>query len=182
MAMHRWLAEDKSPPPSVYPTVAKKELVPLNQVRFPNRAGVRNPVRLHDVYRLDFGPDFRTRGIVAHEPPKMGPPFAILEPQVDADGNEIGGLKTPQVAVPLAAHTGWNLRAHGIGAPDELFSMTGSYFPFTREAITERYRDRATYLARVREEAKKLAAAGYLLERDMQSVEAVSAREWDSIR
>ena len=55
------------------PTVAKKELVPLQRVHFPKRQGVQPPVRLHDVFRLDFGPEFRSRGIVAYEPPKTGP-------------------------------------------------------------------------------------------------------------
>ncbi|MDX1982598.1 MAG: alpha/beta hydrolase domain-containing protein [Bryobacteraceae bacterium] len=181
MAMHRWLAEDKDPPPSVYPTVANRELVPLAQVRFVKREGVQPPVRLHEVFRLDFGPRFRTHGIVTHEPPKMGPRFGVRVPQVDADGNDIGGLKTPQVAVPLAAHTGWNLRAPGIGASEEMFSMTGSFFPFTAESVKKRYHDRAGYLARVRAEAKKLAGKGYLLERDLHSVEQVSAREWDFV-
>ena len=181
VAMHRWLAEEKEPPPSVYPTVAKKELVPLERVHFPKRQGVQPPVRLHDVFRLDFGPEFRSRGLVAYEPPKMGPAFGVLAPQVDADGNDIGGLKTAQVAVPLAAHTGWNLRALGIGASEELFSMTGSYFPFAAETVKERYKDRANYLTRIREAAKKLAAEGYLLERDLENVEKVSAREWDFV-
>ena len=181
VAMHRWLAEGKEPPPSVYPTVAKKELVPLQKVQFPKIQGVQTPVRLHEVFRLDFGPDFRSRGIVAYEPPKTGPAFGVLVPQVDADGNDIGGLKTPQVAVPLAVHTGWNLRALGIGSPEELFSMTGSYFPFSPEAVKKRYQDKATYLQRVREAAKKLATEGYLRTSDLEKVEKVSAQEWDFV-
>lgn len=181
LAMHRWLAEGKAPPASVYPTVARGELVPLEKVRFPKRPGVNPPVRLHDVFRLDFGPEFRSKGIVAHEPPKMGPPFGVLVPQVDADGNDLGGLKTPQVAVPLAAHTGWNLRSHAIGAPEEMFSMTGSYFPFPQEEVKKRYQNKAAYLEKVRAAARKLAAGGYLLERDLPRVEEVSSREWDFV-
>lgn len=181
LAMHRWLAEGKEPPASVYPTVARGELVPLEKVRFPKRPGVKPPVRLHDVFRLDFGPEFRSKGIVAFEPPKMGPPFGVLVPQVDADGNDIGGLKTPQVAVPLAAHTGWNLRSQRIGAPEEIFSMTGSYFPFSQEEVKRRYQNKANYLEKVRAAARKLAAGGYLLERDLPRVEEVSSREWDFV-
>jgi hypothetical protein len=181
MSMQRWLAEGKEPPASVYPTVAKKELVLLEQVRFPKRPGVQPPVRLHDVFRLDFGPEFRSKGIVAHEPPKMGPPFGVLVPQVDADGNDIGGLRTPQVAVPLAAHTGWNLRSRAIGSPEEMFSMTGSYFPFSQEEVKKRYQTKSAYLEKVRAAARKLAAGGYLLERDIPEVEKVSSREWDFV-
>jgi hypothetical protein len=181
LAMQRWLAEDQPPPPSVYPTVAKKELTTLDHVRFPKRAGLRPPVRLHDVFRLDFGPEFRSRGVVAYEPPKMGPPFRVLVPQVDADGNDLGGLKTPQVAVPLAMHTGWNLRAPAIGASEEMFSMAGSYFPYPREVVTARYQNKANYLKQVRNAAQQLVAKGYLLQRDLQSMEQLSAREWEFV-
>jgi len=181
IAMQRWLAQDQAPPRSVYPTVANKELTTLDHVRFPKRAGVQPPVRLHDVFRLDFGPEFRSRGIVANEPPKMGPAFAVLVPQVDADGNDAGGLKTPQVAVPLAAHTGWNLRASAIGSPEEMFSMTGSYFPFSPDAITKRYQNKTNYLGQIRKAAQKLAVEGYLLDRDLSGVEQLSAREWDFV-
>jgi hypothetical protein len=181
LAMQRWLAQDQAPPPSVYPSVAKKELTTLNSVRFPKLAGVQPPNRLHDVFRLDFGPEFRSRGIVTNEPPKMGLAFNVLVAQVDTDGNDVGGLKTPQVAVPLATHTGWNLRAPSIGAPEEMFSMTGSYFPFSAADITKRYQNKSNYLGQVRKVAQKLASEGYLLERDLQSVEQLSAREWDFV-
>jgi hypothetical protein len=179
LAMQRWLAADQPPPASVYPRVAKNELTTLAQVRFPKRGGIQPPVRLHDVFRLDFGPEFRSRGIVAYEPPRMGPAFGILVPQVDEDGNDVAGLKTPQVAVPLAMHTGWNLRSPAIGSPDEMFSMTGSYFPFPANVVLKRYQNRSGYLARIRAAARKLAAEGFLLERDLAGVEQLSAREWD---
>ena len=179
--MQRWLADDQPPPPSVYPRVATKELVPLQQVRFPKREGVQPPVRLHDVFRLDFGPEFRSRGIVSHEPPKMGAPFAVLVPQVDADGNDLAGVKTPQVAVPLATHTGWNLRSASIGSTEEMFSMTGSYFPFPKEVVVRRYGNKSDYLDRIRAAARKLVSDGFLLERDLPSIERLSSREWDYV-
>lgn len=178
VAMQQWVANDTAPPPSVYPRVDRGELAPIDRVRFPKSIAPL-PARIHDVYRLDFGPDFRTRGIVAFEPPKMGAPFRVLVPQVDADGNDIGGLKTPQVAVPLAAHTGWNLRHPAIGSPEELFSMVGSYFPFSPEKRNARYRTRAAYLEKIRAEARKMIANRYLLERDLPLVETLSATEWD---
>lgn len=181
LAMQRWIADDAAPPPSVYPRVDRHELATLDHVRYPALPGVITPKRIHEVYRLDFGPEFRSRGIVTNEPPKMGPPFTILLPQVDADGNDIGGLKTPQVAVPLAAHTGWNLRSPAIGAADELCSMTGSYFPFSRRVVLERYHDRAAYLGRVRAAARKLVEGGYLLEADLPAIEKLSGREWDFV-
>jgi hypothetical protein len=180
VAMQSWVANDVAPPPSVYPRVDRAELVPIDRVRFPKTTAPA-PTRVHDVFRLDFGPQFRTRGIVAFEPPKMGAPFSILVPQVDADGNDIGGLKTPQVAVPLATHTGWNLRNPAIGSPEELFSMVGSYFPFSPEKIMERYRTRGAYLEKIRATARTMIESRYLLERDLPLVEALSAKEWDFV-
>lgn len=181
VAMRRWLAEDAAPPASVYPRVDRGELAPIGKIRFPKRPGVVWPTRVHDVYRLDFGPEFRSRGVVTHEPPKLGPEFPILVPQVDADGNDIGGLKTPQVAVPLAMHTGWNLRNPAIGSPEELFSMTGAYFPFAADVVRARYGNRDAYLGKVRGAARRLAEGRYLLEQDLGAVEALSAREWDFV-
>jgi hypothetical protein len=181
ICMQRWLAEDRLPPPSVFPALAKRELVPLDKVAIPKREGMKPPVRLHDVFRLDFGPEFRTKGIVAYEPPKMGPPFTVLVPQVGEDGNEIAGLKTPQVAVPLAIHTGWNLRSASIGAAEEMFSMTGSYFQFPKEAIVKKYGSRDAYLSRIRASARSLAERGYLLERDVEAIVNASGREWNFV-
>ena len=181
MAMQQWLADGTEPPASVYPRVDRKELAPIGEVRFPKLAGVVAPTRIHDVFRLDFGPEFRTRGIVAYEPPKMGPAFGVLVPQVDADGNDIGGLKTPQVAVPLAVHTGWNLRNPQIGSPEELFSMVGSYFPFSKETVARRYQSRAAYLEKIRAAARKLIDGRYLLPGDLPSLEALSGKEWDFV-
>ncbi|MSV31601.1 MAG: hypothetical protein EXQ57_03685 [Bryobacterales bacterium] len=181
VAMQQWIADDVAPPPSVYPRVDRKELAAIDHVRFPKLPGVVAPKRLHEVFRLDFGPEFRSRGIVTIEPPKMGPAYTVLVPQVDADGNDIGGVKTPQVAVPLAVHTGWNLRNPSIGSPDELFSMVGSYFPFPRQAVIERYGDRQAYLGKVRTAARKLVEGRYLLESDLPPVEDVSNKEWDFV-
>jgi len=181
IAMQRWIAEDVPPPPSVYPRVDREELATLDRIRFPKLPGVVPPKRVHQVFRLDFGPEFRSRGVVTIEPPKTGPPFTMLLPQVDGDGNDIGGLKTPQMAVPLAVHTGWNLRNPAIGSPDELYSMTGSYFPFPRQKVVERYVDRAAYLRKVRAAAKKLVEGRYLLKGDLPALEKISAYEWDFV-
>jgi len=179
VAMQQWLADDVAPPPSVYPRVDRQELATIDRIRFPKLPGVIAPKRVHDVFRLDFGPEFRSRGIITIEPPKTGQPFTILLPQVDADGNDIGGLKTPQVAVPLATHTGWNLRNPAIGSPEELFSMVGSYFPFPKNEVMKRYQDRANYLRKVNAAAQKLVDGRYLLKRDLPALERISSKEWD---
>ena len=190
-AMQRWVTEGVEPPPSRYPRIGRGELVPLSGLRFPRLPGVTLPVRIRKAWRLDYGPEFRSAGIIAFEPPRIGKEFPVLVPQVDEDGNEVAGIRVPEVAVPLATYTGWNLRAPEIGAPDELYSMAGSWLPFARtraerqqrgdprRSIEERYRSRDDYVARVNECARELAREGYLLERDIPRIVEEAARRWD---
>ena len=73
-------------------------------------------------------------GIVTIEPPRIGTAFPILVPQVDADGNGLAGVRMPELAVPLATYTGWNLFNDRSGPTDVLSSMQGSYIPLPRTA------------------------------------------------
>jgi hypothetical protein len=183
--------DGKEPPASQYPRIEEGRLAPLGSVKFPKIPGVAFPTRLQMAYRVDYGPEFASAGIVSVEPPKVGKPFPMLVPQVDEDGNETAGIRMPDVAVPLATFTGWNLRAAAIGAPDELFSMAGSYIPFarTREerartgdprlSVGERYATRAEYLEKVGAAARTLADRGFLLERDITAQVERAAAEWD---
>jgi hypothetical protein len=110
---------------------------------------------------------------------------------VDRDGNEVAGVRMPEIQAPLATYTGWNLRAPDIGAPDELFSMQGSWIPFPRTqaermktgdprlSIDERYASREEYLAKFEAAAKSLASTGYLLAADVPKLVQRGAAEWD---
>ncbi len=156
-AMQGWLT-GQEPPASRYPRIADGSLVPLDSLRFPKLSGVALPTRIRKAYRIDYGPDFESKGIVSIEPPKVGAAFPMLVPQADEDGNDIAGIRLPDLAVPLATYTGWNLRDASIGAPEELYSMAGSWIPFARTAadrkkngdprpsIEERYKTRDAYL------------------------------------
>ncbi len=189
--MDRWAAEGKEPPPSQYPRIAQDTLVPLGAVQFPKIPGVALPVHIQQAYRVDYGPEFRTAGVVTIEPPKVSHAFPILLPQVNQDGNETSGLRMPEIQVPLATYTGWNLRSPDIGAPGELNSMQGSFIPFPRTkaerdlhhdprpSIEERYAGRAQYLEKIEAVARNLASGGYLLEGDIPRIVEHSAKEWD---
>lgn len=192
-AMERWVAGGIEPPPSRYPRREAGELAPLEQVRFPKIPGVAFPARIHKAWRVDYGPEFLSAGIVSFEPPKMGKEFPVLLPQVDEDGNELAGIRLPEVAVPLATYTGWNLRAPELGAPEELYSMAGSFLPFPRtraereksrdprRSIEERYAGRDAYLAKVSAAARELARQGYLLEADVPKLVENCGRLWDHL-
>ena len=117
--------------------------------------------------------------------------FPILVPQVDDDGNELAGLMMPEIAVPLATYTGWNLFRPEAGPPNVLSSMQGSYIPFSRtlaerlqngdprQSIEERYQSRGAYIDRVTVEASKLVDAGYLLAEDVLLIVSQARRHWD---
>jgi hypothetical protein len=103
----------------------------------------------------------------------------------------MGGVRMPEVAVPLATFTGWNLRAASLGAPAELYSMQGSFIPFPktradrertgdpRLSVAERYAGKQDFLQKVGAAANGLVTAGFLLERDVPKVVERSAEEWD---
>jgi hypothetical protein len=132
LAMDRWIKDGVAPPPSCYPRIDDKTLVPLEALRFPSLAGVGKPSEVHKAYRVFYGLDFAKKGIISVDPPEVNGSYPILVPQVDADGNELAGVKMPEVAVPLATYTGWNLFNSASGPSNLLSSMQGSYIPLPR--------------------------------------------------
>ena len=193
LAMNAWVTNDVTPPDSRMPLIAKNELVTPAAVEFPKIPGVHLPKEPYMVYRLDFGPDFRTKGILDFEPPKVGLPFPILVPQVDADGNEISGIRLPEQIVPLATYTGWNLRDPAIGAPDVTYDMVGSFLPFPRTradrdktgdprlSIEERYKSREDYVQKVKAAAETLGRARFLIATDLPKILDRAATRWNSL-
>jgi len=184
-----WLRDGTVPPPSSYPKIADHTLVPLEQYAFPTLPGVAQPYEASAAERLDFGPDW-TRGIVANQPPKAGKAFPVLVPQVDADGNERDGVRLPEIVVPLATYTGWNLRDASIGAPRERVSFEGSYIAFAktaaaraaardpRKSIGERYSGRDDYLTRYAAAVDALIEQRWLLAEDRAAMLTRGAEEW----
>src|SRR5205085_11673177 len=104
--------------------------------------------------------------------------YPLLVPQVDAGGIDLGGIRLPEIAVPLATLTGWNLRAPERGASEEMVEFLGSFWPFpkTREdrarthdarpSMAERYPTREDYLKRVDDAAADLVRQRFLLQQD----------------
>jgi hypothetical protein len=187
------VSEGIEPPPSTVPRLADGTAVIAEATRvvFDRIPGARFPDRIPRPVRLDFGAEVE-RGIVSELPPARTP-FAAVVSAVDADGNEIGGIRPCELRVPLATFTGWNLRHPDQGAPGDLMSMMGSTLPFARDAaervqrgdprrsIGERYTGREDYLEQVRR-----AAAAMIRERHpAEDVDAVVERAgalWDFVR
>jgi Alpha/beta hydrolase domain len=191
VSMNRWITDGTEPPPSAYPRLDQGTLVPPDKLKFPKIPSVNVPAAPHKAYRADYGPDFISKGVVSQEPPRIGRSFPMFVPQVDADGNEVAGIRVPELAVPLATYTGWNLFNERSGPPGVVSSMQGSFIPFprTREdrartndprrSIDERYRSREEYLGLVSKAANDLVEKGYLLKADVPRILEQTGTRWD---
>ncbi|HTW38719.1 MAG TPA: alpha/beta hydrolase domain-containing protein [Steroidobacteraceae bacterium] len=188
--MDAWVRGSAAPPASRYPHIADHTLVPLAEYAFPAIPGVHLPHEVSTGYRLDFGPDWQERGILSLQPPRVEGTYPTLVPQADADGNALAGVHLPEITVPLATYTGWNLRDPSIGAPEERVPFEGSYLPFARTAaerrasgdprrsIAERYRSRAAYLQRYAAATDALIRERWILPEDRARLLERGAREW----
>ena len=188
--MDAWLRSNTDPPPSQYSTIATHTLVPLSKYNFPKIPNVNIPTDANTGYHLDYGPNWRD-GILTIQPPNVDKAFTVLVPQVDADGNELGGIHLPEVTVPLATYTGWNLRDPSVGAPTQRLGFEGSFIPFPktadarktlrdpRKSIAERYLDRTTYLAQFERAVDDLVKQRWILPEDRAALLQRGAEEWD---
>jgi hypothetical protein len=188
-----WISAGTAPPPSRYPAIARRELVPREAVRFPGSPALPFAGYMPGVWRMDFGPEYATTRVITKEPPSLGAPYVVLVPQVDEDGNDRGGIPLPEVAVPLGTHTGWNVSTFPLSGLRYLAGLVGTFHPFARmraereqagdprPSIAERYRGRDDYLARVRRAADSLARDRFLLPADVQGVVDRAGRAWDEI-
>jgi hypothetical protein len=178
VALNAWIATGKQPPASAYPSLAKGELVPFDKLKFPAAPTPKHP---HFARRLDFGPEFESSGIVSKEPPAIVQTFPVLVPNVDADGNELAGIRLPQLAAPLATYTGWNYRTAAIGAKGEIYDMIGSTFPFSKDRIAALYKDRDDYLAKTLAQGRALVKQGYVLEEDLLEIVERAKEQWEKM-
>ncbi|MGH7404025.1 MAG: alpha/beta hydrolase domain-containing protein, partial [Candidatus Rokuibacteriota bacterium] len=181
--LDRWVVEGIEPPPSRHPRVADGTAVEPQRLApaFARIPAARYPRHNPRPRRLDW----------SALPPAPGKAFGSLVSAVDADGNETAGIVLPEIAVPLAAHTGWNLRHPDIGGAEQLLVFAGAVIPLARNraereatgdlrmSVAERYPSREAYLERVRQAAEALAREGYLLADDVPLSVAAGARLWD---
>lgn len=181
IAMDQWIKTGKEPPPSVYPKLADGTLAGWKKEEsgWPAVPGVSYPAVIHEPQLLFRGPDWVTKRIATVEPPQVKGHYVVKIPAIGPDGNELGTLLHPAVAVPIGSYTAWNLRSEAIGAPGELLSLAGGFVPFAktvelrkasgdpRPALLERYKDFAAYRAQYQAAADRLVAERYLLPEDL---------------
>ncbi|MHC4966213.1 MAG: alpha/beta hydrolase domain-containing protein, partial [Planctomycetota bacterium] len=117
-------------------------------------------------------------GIISVIPPKMGGVYTTLVPAFDEDGNGVGGIRLPELTVPLGTYQGWNPRRREVGASEFLGRFSGSFWPFAlteeererqgdcRPSVEERYESQEKYAALIHGACADLVSEGYMLEED----------------
>lgn len=176
-----WVRTGKEPPASVYPRFDTESLVVWRKSAqsFPRIPGVRYPSVIQQPVWADYGFGFWERGVISREPPTVNKAnYSVFVPKSDQDGNDVGTLNLPDVAVPLATYTGWNLRKKEVGAENQLANLMGSYIPFARTkaqrektgdprvSIKECYGSFENYQNRYAEACDRLVKGRYLLAED----------------
>jgi hypothetical protein len=190
-ALTAWITNGSEPPPSARPTIDAGNLVAADQVHFPaipankyggvSRPAVKFLALNNPLHVLDFGKDYRAAdasGIVNGDLPKVGTArYGTLVPQVDEDGNDLGGIRDVFVQVPIGTYTGWNL------FNDQLYeggicTLSGSFIPFAstiqerlatgdpRKSLEERYPNKDAYVAAIKKAAESLVKQRFLLPED----------------
>jgi hypothetical protein len=170
VALDEWVVDGREPPPSRLPRIADGTLVRAAAVTWPKLAPLVPPRASNDVVAL---PDWTDP-----QPPDRG--WQALVPQVDADGNEIAGIRLPDIAVPRGTFTGWNLYRAPLPA-GELADREGTHLAFSatpaereqagdpRPSLAERYANSEDYLARVEQVVTALRHDRLLLPEDSAS-------------
>ena len=169
VALEAWVTDGVAPPDSRVPLLADRSLVEADRVAMPAVPGFATAPGATASRRRSIGWILR-----------LGPMtiYGARVCAVDADGNEIAGIRLPPIAVPLGTYTGWNVyRAQ----PCELCDRDGSLIPFARTrrereaagdprpSLEERYGSRESYVAKIKAVAAALVADRLLLPADAEA-------------
>jgi hypothetical protein len=170
IALDEWATEGKPPPPSNTPRIDDRTFVAPADSKFPTIPGVAVLRRAN------------TFGVLKDwTKPEMDTErqYRVLVPAVNADGNETSGILLPDIAVPVATYTGWNL--YKTPFPEgELCDRDGTHSPFARTraerdargdprlSLEERYGDHAAYVKRYEEAVQRLTRERLILAEDAE--------------
>ncbi len=126
--MEAWVVKGTEPPPSRYPRLADGNLV--DAATLPAPAPPDDRATAYQPFRVDGA-----------EPPAILGTYKALVPALDADGNELGGVRLPFLTTPLGAYRPWNLRTPAIGFPQHRVSFFAAFLPFSKAQAAARYRE-----------------------------------------
>lgn len=180
VAMDEWVSKGIEPPESEYPRIENNELLTAaeHKNKFLKIPGMRHPGRNLKPPRVNYGERFWAEGIFDIVPPEMGEPFQTLVPNFDKNGNGVGGIRLPELTVPLATYQAFNPRSKEFGAPEYLgrFAASCWVFPLTKEeriktddprlSIEERYSSKEDYINQVNKAVDQLVKKRLMLPED----------------
>lgn len=170
--MQDWIAAGTLPPASRYPNVADGTLVPpvpAKKFGFPAIPGIRYTGLHNELHVKDF----------SAQPPRNvpGKSYAVLVSKIDADGNDVAGVRSVALQAPLGTYTGWNQRRPD-QMEDQFCGNPGAFFPFAKTAadrgndprpsLQERYGSKEGYVAKVEAAAATLVKERFLLPEDAE--------------
>ncbi|HTJ08182.1 MAG TPA: alpha/beta hydrolase domain-containing protein [Candidatus Binataceae bacterium] len=173
VALQEWVSRGTPPPASRFPRASAGTLVPPSPetgLAFPDIPGMHYTGLVNGLCELDY----------RQQPPRpiAGHDYPVLVPKVDADGNEIAGIRLPDVTVPLGTRTGWNIRSAGFA--EGALMAVGFYIPFAatakerrktgdpRLSLEERYPSHEHYVKAVARAATELQNERLLLAEDVE--------------
>lgn len=194
-ALGRWVMFDESPPASSYPRLDAGELVALEEYSYPTVPDVESPVLAGLHPRFNWGDGWR-RGVLKQALPELGPLYPVLVPASAEDGNELGGLRTPHVTVPVASYTGWNYFAANFtdAATVSTAGLSGAWLPFSatraeclrrgdsRRSLDQLYKGRGDYLDKLRKACEELVGRGLMFREDIGLVMEQGGAMYDFVK
>jgi len=168
VALDEWVGKGILPPESRFPTRQEGSLVSVQEsiAQFPKIPGAEHLGYANATFAR-FG------NVIARSPRTE---YASLVPKTDSDGNDLGGIRLPDIAAPLGTHTGWAIRAD---VPGAMCGNLGQFIPFAktkaernaardpRLSLFERYPKQKVYVEQIAQAAKELQARRLLLEEDV---------------
>ena len=187
--LDKWASEGVEPPESSHPKVSDGTAVDPNSLREKySKIPINFPEYFSFPRKMNFGSN---EDIIETIPPTHGEKYSSIVSDVDEDGNEIAGIRHPDVQVPLATSTPWNLRHPDVGAPYQIIGLTGgprgATVPLPKEkkdddsrlSISERYSSKEDYLEKISNYSRELIKQRFLLDFDLENILSRSEERWD---
>ena len=190
--LDRWVSTGDPAPPSRHPNLGDGTAVESRTVipKLSHVPGVAVDWQPTRAMRLDYGPETHL-GRATRLPADRGEEYPALVSDVDEDGNEIAGIRLPDLTVPVATYSGWNLRHPDVGNPGLVIGISGGLMGWTvpfpaarsandpRRSIGERYDSREAYVSDVEAASEALVEEGYLLAEDVDEVVGLAGARYD---